>query len=70
MVGCVDASPSSENRLVTFLLTRSVWPILGLFYFGSMVQVVENFLDVLKVKSCFKVLHEITLDSPLTVVFH
>ena len=40
------------------------------FCFDLTVQVVEKFLDVLRVKSWFGGLHEITLDIPLTFVLH
>lgn len=70
MVYSVNTFPSSDNRAVTSVQTLSVISVRA-FCFDLTVQVVvEKFLDVLRVKSWFRGLHEITLDIPLTFVLH
>lgn len=70
MIYSVNTFPSSDNRAVTSMQRQSVTNVRA-FCFDLTVQVVvEKFLDVLRVKSWFGGLHEITLDIPLTFVPH
>lgn len=70
MVYSVNTFPSSDNRAVTSVQTLSVISVRAFALTWPVQVVVEKFLDVLRVKSWFRGLHEITLDIPLTFVLH